>query len=191
MKEINVNEYAALVQAVIGLFAILWIWFTALAVQRRDRFRNQIRMLRDDLFDFMWKHGYEFSSPAYRETRQLLNGLLRLSNVWGPVSFLGSAVIAHSHPIDRQTPFDRLADGELKRELTTVRTAAIALLLDLLFRQGTLGFLVRAILGTFLVFRGIAQFRDQMVRSAQDLVVFIESIGAPDLPRPTKMLMRT
>ncbi len=47
---------------------------------RCERFRCDIRDIRDNLFDFMHQHGYAFDDSEYVATRAHLNGLLRLSN---------------------------------------------------------------------------------------------------------------
>jgi hypothetical protein len=47
---------------------------------RREQFRVDIRRIRDGLFDWMWQNGHSFSDLGYRATREMLNGLLRMSN---------------------------------------------------------------------------------------------------------------
>src|SRR5262245_32745843 len=61
-----------------------------LAQLRCDKYRTDIRRIRDELFDYMWKEGHDFSTPAYRSTRESLNGLLRICNLLSPTLLIVS-----------------------------------------------------------------------------------------------------
>lgn len=80
----SINEITLLV---VNLLLLCVVW-RLVARSRRERFRYRIRMIRDDLFDFMWRNGHDFDTPAYREARQILNGILRMSNFMTPFRFL-------------------------------------------------------------------------------------------------------
>ncbi|HQU43220.1 MAG TPA: hypothetical protein PK867_10430, partial [Pirellulales bacterium] len=75
----------------VGLCALVVFYRLLFVPLRIDDFRGDIRTIRDDLFDFMWRNGYDFNEPAYVETRQTLNGLLRSARHLSLISFLWHA----------------------------------------------------------------------------------------------------
>lgn len=84
----------AISYVVISLAALNYIYFVLCAGLRRERFRCQVRRIRDELFDFMWENGHDFQEPAYRKARETTNSFLALSNKLSPTVLVISVVVA-------------------------------------------------------------------------------------------------
>src|SRR5687767_3252255 len=63
-----------------------------------DRFREDIFSLRDELFDYMWRHNLSYSHPAYQNMRTALNGAVRFSDHWSLPVFLVMAYYVRRTP---------------------------------------------------------------------------------------------
>lgn len=168
----------------VSLGILAFIWFFLFARLRRDNFRSEIRRVRDGLFDFMWQNGYDFDTPAYRETRQMLNGILRLSNKLTPVSFLISIVSVAMQetcstgprPSGTATTLDKVTDSRLKQELQKVQQEAIRKLLIFVYLQGLFGVFVRLL----LLFLKLAQFTFKAKKWAfRETERFVRTIAYP------------
>jgi hypothetical protein len=65
----------------LALIAILMWLFDSLYCQLRvDLYRSELFRVRDDLFEAAERGEISFDSPAYRMTRQMLNGMIRFAN---------------------------------------------------------------------------------------------------------------
>lgn len=84
--------------AVISIALVLWVYFGPLSRLRREQFRSDIRLIRDDLFDFVWKHGFSHDDLAYQECRASLNAVLRGSNFLSPAFFVLIALKSPREP---------------------------------------------------------------------------------------------
>jgi hypothetical protein len=129
----------------VSLGIIAAIYFVGFGFLRRDNFRSRIRELRDDLFDFMWQNGHSFETPAYRETRQMLNGTLLISNELGPVMFV-ICLYMFASKFKKPTPADsleKLKPGPLKEKLMQVRHQAVRELITFIYLEGVFGFFVK------------------------------------------------
>src|SRR6266404_748144 len=87
----------AILECLISLWLAAIIWFYFFGKLRRDNFRTRIRRIRDGLVDYMWKNGCDFNAPAYRQTRQMFNGIIRLSNSLTPIAYLVSIIFVALH----------------------------------------------------------------------------------------------
>ena len=82
------TEHFTLAQCLISLSLIGIIWFHLFGKLRRDDFRSKIRRIRDDVFDYVWQNGHSFDDANYKSTRQLLNGIIRMSRTLTPTTFM-------------------------------------------------------------------------------------------------------
>src|SRR5215467_2523928 len=115
------NRSIVLAQCLISLGILSWLWYGPFARLRRDNFRSQIRRIREDLFDFMWKNGHDFGNPAYRATRQMLNGLIRSSNYLSIITFLHATASVFNGqkrpPVPMAVAIENLPEGPLKAKI--------------------------------------------------------------------------
>src|SRR5713226_3094274 len=133
-------------QILVSLAIIAAIWFGVFGYLRRDGFRSRIRNLRDDLFDFMWQNGHSFQTPAYQETRQSLNGILRISNKLGPASFLIFLAFCSEYEDDHKCELDDVRPESLKRKIKETRNLAVRELILFVYLGGVFGLFMKVIL---------------------------------------------
>jgi len=170
------NEYV-LLECAISLGVMAYVWFWQIARLRRDDFRANIRRLRDDLFDFMWKNGYEFSTPAYVEARQTLNGMLRLSNSLSiPKLFL---MLFFGTEIDRYQSrlpdsLDKVEDTCLRGKIKKVRSEAVETMLHFVLLEGIPGVLFRLI-------ARLTRCKNWAIQKSQRLLLSAYELGSPSL----------
>ena len=144
----------ALAQCLISVGIIAFIWAGPAARIRRDNFRARIRRIRDDLFDFMLTHHYDFNTPAYGATRQTLNGMIRCSNYFSVVSFLHSLVLALRTPQPELSPgeqIEKLQDEPLKTALKSALNKAMREMISFIFVRNISGLLSIPIITAFCV----------------------------------------
>lgn len=165
------NEPTTITTIAIAGAVLTWLWFGPLAALRRDDYRSDIRSIRDGLFDFMLEGGYSFESPAYREVRQTLNGMLRWSNVInGPkflISFYYSAKYGDSNS-GAPCLLDDCDDG-LRAKIEEVRNAAVNRTLRFVFLEGMTGAAVMALLSVLSLFK-LAQRVKRAVSSRSGVI---------------------
>jgi hypothetical protein len=180
----------ALAQCLISLGMLSIIWFGLFRSLRRDNFRSDIRRIRDELFDFMWKNGQDFNAPAYRETRQMLNGMLRISNVLTPATFVIGALFASRCPPSPESKkrFQELPDGPLKQQLEKAQSLALRRLLTFVFCEGALGLLVRLALRALVLARLAFRAKEWASRKSRSLLSWAYVVGNPELS-PTQIWM--
>ncbi len=185
------NYNFVVLNCLVSLGILAFIWFHLFARLRRDNFRSEIRKIRDGLFDFMWENGYSFDTPAYSETRQMLNGILRLSNKLTPVSFLVSIIFVAMQETQSIEPqldedddgLDKVTDSKLKNELQRARREATKKLLVFIYLQGLFGIFIR-LLVLFLKLAQLAfKAKEWAVRGTERFVRTIAyPVGSPNLP---------
>ncbi len=76
-------DMEALFWTVMNLAAVAtlwWLYFVGYRAYRRDKTRQALYRLRDELFDYWDAHGLDFDHRAYRTVRALLNGMIRSTN---------------------------------------------------------------------------------------------------------------
>ena len=125
----------------VSIVMLLFVWRLHGRL-RRDQFRTNIRYLRDSLFDYMWKNGYSFDTPAYVETRRTLNGMLRASNWISPVTFILAAVYARRASVSQSPLFETLQkveDESLRNQLTKTIDDAVYRMVRFLFVETIAG----------------------------------------------------
>ena len=114
---------------------------------RADRYRENLFTLRDELFDYMWKHDISFDIPAYRLMRTSLNGAIRAVGAVSPLAFVGLMFWlirrAPARPDRFRSAISDVEDEGLRERLVqTQRGCAQALLGSL----GVLGVILRVAL---------------------------------------------
>lgn len=76
-------------QVTIGVLLLLFGYGYMYRRTHLDRFREDLFTLRDELFDYMWKHEQSFDMPAYQMVRALLNGSITIADqLQNPFSML-------------------------------------------------------------------------------------------------------
>jgi hypothetical protein len=171
----NPNNFV-LSQCLVSL-AILAIFVHLFGRLRRDEFRSHVRRLRDGLFDFMWKNGYDFDTPAYRQMRQLLNGIIRLSTVPMPlVFFLVTARVYRDKALvpAKQAEAD---NSPLAEELRRVRREVTWAITWFLMFRGPLGVAVLAA----AVVLSAGQLLAKIPKFLETVAWWAYRLGSPDL----------
>lgn len=145
------SEAFFLTTCVFSLAPLAAIWFGPMAALRRDNFRADIRKIRDELFDFMWQNGYSYEEQAYRDTRQVLNGMLRASNWLTPSRFfMGMFYLAWYKVESRERRIDYgRCPPQLKEALERASSAALERMIKFLYREGLFGLLLKCAVVAF------------------------------------------
>lgn len=74
------DEYLRVIQFFFAV-GVLWVWYGFMYKRTRtDRLREDLFTIRDELFDFMWRHGLSYDLPAYQQMRDFLNGGIRFAD---------------------------------------------------------------------------------------------------------------
>jgi hypothetical protein len=160
--------------SVVSLAAVVALWLGPFASLRRDNFRSDIRRIRDDLFDYMWENGLDFENKAYRDTRQLLNGMLRASTWLAPAKLLVALFFYKWYEVEGEPTFTSYdnCSAELKSKLLGAAANAITRMIIFLFAEGTFGVLLKCTLFVFWQSRRIEV-------AARRLALDLYSLGAP------------
>ncbi len=168
------NAYI-LTNCVISLAILVFVCFFQFKRLSRDDFRSDIRRLRDELFDYMWKNGYSFDDPGYRGTRRVLNGLLRLSNHATPIKFIAAAVqcqIAKHHGVVYANPIPPAKQEDLQAKIDEVCGAATGRFMRFVFLEGPRGWIMRMlIIYPSRVIRLLARLKDRIRRDGPRFLV--------------------
>lgn len=180
------NPDFSIAYSLISLWIIFYIWFTLVARLRRDRFRCNIRKIRDDLFDFMWKNNVDFNTAAYKEVRQFLNGMLRGADVLTPTSLIAHAIGAIRYGAlgenRKETDFVKamktVSDPTLKQMLENAQAKAMVEMLSFVFLQGLIGFLVK---GIFYFSTFFLRTKTAFHAGVNQMSDFVYQLGNPNL----------
>jgi len=141
--------------------------------------RTKIRAVRDDLFDYMWSNGLDMTDRSYRETRQMLNGLLRMTCEIGPLAFIMLMIRCSSSP--KKVSARILPDSPLNGKLRKSKDEAIDHFLTFLYFQGVVGFLVRGIWYGLTAIRALKKSKDWVQREAVLLTEMGMEFGAKEM----------
>lgn len=132
----------ALAQSLVSVGIMLLIWTIPGGRLRRDSFRSRVRRIRDELFDFMIQHDYEFSLPAYCDTRQVLNGMIRCSNYFSVLTFFHSfwlGLRSYESESSVREHIDELQDERLKAALSSALNRATREMIGFIFLRSLFG----------------------------------------------------
>lgn len=164
------NDTVVLTEIVISCAMLAFLGLYVVAAHRRENFRADIRRIRDGLFDAMWKNGFSYEDPAYIETRQVMNGMLRASNSMNALKFIGFIYLFEIH--GRRTPLATSACSELQQILDRAREKAIDRFMRFIFTEGVTGVLVYALVM-------VMRWRNSMQAVSKKLVCEFLIIGSP------------
>lgn len=179
----------ATAQFCISLFAILVIYFRCICRQRAENCRTDIRFIRDDLFDFMWQNGYDFRSPAYQQTRTMLNGLLRLTNIMGSIQIIVLLIRCHGEKAP-DSAVNSIHDVALKEKLKSATELAMRRFVEFLYLEGATGLIVRGIAFTFKAFYSLQRTTKWVKRQTALLREMADEFGQENLSPSNLALIR-
>lgn len=128
--------------------------FTGACLYRRtrvDAFREQIFSLRDELFDYMWRHNLSYDLPAYRLTRLQLNGMIRLADRIHLFTFVVVVYQMYKQyfsgkkkkEIEIIQAIEDIEDGNRRRYFKAVHKQIASRLVHFVFLEGLGAFLFR------------------------------------------------
>jgi hypothetical protein len=141
----------------------LFLGICFLRRQRRDSLRCDIRNVRDNLFEFMRTNGRSMDDPGYQATRNMLKGVLVLTNHLSILSFFGNIywyAKFKKNGYKFKSPFDLAQDGEVRKTLLDAHEYIQARILHYLFLEGTIGLFIRGIARMLSVLRIFGKIRD-------------------------------
>jgi len=174
-----------LVECFISAGILLYVWFCPIGRLRRDDFRADIRRIRDSLFDFMWQNGYSYDTPAYIQTRQTLNGILRLSNTLSIPRFLIITLFLAKQDgrnDDLHESLMRVENDHLRARLEKAMMDAATRMLRFVFLEGTAGTLAQ-LLGNLM------RTKEWARRKGRDLLSNAYELGGPSLSTDQRVLL--
>jgi hypothetical protein len=177
------SEYS-IAQAWIGMVLIGLTYCIIIRRQKAEKCRSEIRAIRDELFDFMWKNKLDFSEPAYVEARQAMNGLLRLTNSLNSVGCLYLMVSAHT----KEAAFELLPESELREAVQESLSQSVRAYIQFTFFTGVTGLLMYTLQCGFNVANMLKGLHDRVDRFGKRLTGFRAAIftygyeiGSPSL----------
>jgi hypothetical protein len=77
---INLTQLAAVLQSLLCLAFLAPLFLKLCGSARLDSFRQEMFIVRDELFDYAASGKIGFNDPAYRLLRQLMNGFIRFGH---------------------------------------------------------------------------------------------------------------
>lgn len=107
----------SVVHFMFGLLLIFLLWHLGVRPYLLDRFREELFILRDDLFDYAAAGNIDFDDPNYGAVREWLNGSIRLAHRFGPIDTLVMTmfgrVAERDHPEIKEWKkrIEQIADG--------------------------------------------------------------------------------
>lgn len=168
------NSQFALSYLMVSLTAMWFIYFVLWAGLRRERFRCQVRHIRDGLFDYMWENGHDFNEPAYRKAREVMNSVLALSNKLSPTALVaaGIAVILTWRCKGGLTEDNPLPTGPLGDKIRQSYLALAWTLIEYAFLKGIPGVFVRSVVWVlshaFRLSSRVRAFKKEIVKDGAD-----------------------
>ena len=193
------KENIAFAQCLISIGIMALLWLRPIARLRRDNFRSKIRKIRDNLFDFMYQNDFDYKTPAYQATRQVLNGMIKGSNYFSVASFIVTIMIIvsakgqESSSVSRE--IEKLPDGKLKNALNDAILQAGTEMIRFILYKSISGFflrkfvsLLRVVLKTFQKNGPVS--RAKLIETSQtQLLENAYSFGSPNPSEESKILM--
>ena len=152
---------------------------------RRDNFRADIRRIRDGLFDYMWQNGCSYDTPAYIQTRQTLNGILRLSNTLSIPRFLiiTRFLAGQNRRHDElHESLMRVENDQLRAKLERAMMDAATRMLQFVFLEGTAATVIQ-LLGNLM------RTKEWARRKSRDLLSNAYELGGPSLSTDQRILL--
>lgn len=165
-----------LTTCIISVAGLLALWFGPIASLRRDNMRSDIRRIRDELFDFMRAHHYDYSNQSYRNVRQVLNGILRISNNIDPASFIVS--LRYYYDPGKKLDINVERDKSLHDALDNALEKATNRLLMFVFLEGSWGVAIKLFLRILLLRRRAQKMRDWVFARTNAFLLDAFDVGA-------------
>lgn len=178
-----------LFEACVGICALMAFYRWLFVPLRIDDFRYDIRSIRDDLFDFMWHSGFDFAEPAYVETHQTLNGLLRSAPHLSLISFLWHAFHFRDYTFIAEPARKTLAAGPLRDKLDSAIRLAITRMLCLIFLEGIVGVPLRLALRVLHAAWLVRRLQIWAKKSAEALLSEAYILGRPQLTEMERLIL--
>ena len=116
----------SVVHFVFGALCLFVLWHLGIRPYLLDRFREELFIIRDDLFDYAAEGHIDFDDPNYGAVREWLNGSIRLAHRFGPLDTALMSVfgkkVEREHPELKQHKerIERIANGEHGAKLQEV-----------------------------------------------------------------------
>lgn len=187
------TDQFAIAHCFASLVVAAYVWFVTLPSLRRDDLRSEVRRIRDGLFDFMWKNGFDFATPHYRDTRQLLNGIIRLASTnLSLATIFTEAVFAARRGALRpllELLQERDSDDPLTLALQRAKVDATAAVTAYVLSSGAFGLFVR-LAGVVLGGVGLAVKAKRYGKRMMDLTLDCAyALGNPNISVATSRLL--
>ena len=138
----DLQTRVSILQVFLGVGLVGFAYAHMYRKTRTDRYREDLFTLRDALFDYMWENRVPFDLPAYRLTRQLLNGAIRAADSVSLWSLLLVAVFVRRqqwHEDRLSVALDAIPDPALRSHFRDVRVQFGHRLGRFLVAEGILG----------------------------------------------------
>lgn len=181
------NNFVLSQMFISGLILLgVWVMFQHI---RREKFRIQIRDIRDELFDWMLENKQDFTSPEYANLRQTLNGLMRLSSRIGRLEAFGMICIQMSNGTTPKSDIDEMPDSPLKAKLQQVRRLAVRAWFTFLFKEGLLGAMIRCANAAFKAVHIMTKWKQFVIVGSERIMFSAHEFGAPKLTAAQRMVL--
>jgi hypothetical protein len=171
------NDPYVLPEVCISLGLIVVAWRYGFEPLRRDEFRCQIRRIRDDLFDFMWKNDLECRDTAYQDARAGLNAVIYMGGAFSPTSIIATIFLAIRRIHNEQAPAQtkKSTDPMIQEAIDLANKRAVNALLTFLFLQGPFGLFIKSSYWLFCAIKAVQRTK-QVVSVGADYVISHASI---------------
>ena len=149
--EIIIESVKLLAWLILAVIFYLWPYQKL----RAFRLEQDMRSIRDDLWDYMYQKGHGFKDPAYLDMRLCFNGFIRLAKHKQVGCWYATSFIAGKWLSPPQVPTDFVAaDAELKRKLTEAESQMRRRIFKFLFLESMLALVLYPVLGLIRLFSG-------------------------------------
>ena len=132
-------QHMLIFQSFLGMGVLLFAYAYMYRKTHIDRFREDMFTVRDKLFDYIWQHGLSYDLPAYRLTRDTLNGAIRVADRISIPLFVFLCFHRERHNGKGNALADAISDIEndtVRAHFEEVRDQVGARLLKYLFLEG-------------------------------------------------------
>lgn len=131
------------------LLALSIIWYVwPYQRMRATALEQDLRAIRNNLWDYMLKRGRGFSNPAYLDIRLCFNGFIRMARSQKVGSWYVTSLITRKRLSPPQTPTDFKdadIDAELKQKLSDAESQMRRRMFKFLFLEGILALVLHPI----------------------------------------------
>jgi hypothetical protein len=131
----------------------------------------------------MWKGGHDFGNQDYQETRQTLNGILRLSTTLTPMTFFihGYFSIARGTLVPTLAGMKNRPEEPVANRMAEAKRYAVMHLLKFVFLTGSTGFLVKSAYNAFRTARIVNKGKNWLFERGERIWNEAYLLGSPEL----------